>query len=161
MIERMSRWLALAIVLVACGADEVVPGPDYLCDGDFQCGRDGSVDGFLGHDPTYPGGQQNCLTGQKATWIVVQETPERLGKIGCVPDGTVAEGGSCTFGPPGETSGFDNCAAGFVCSAGICADICSLDPLAPAISQCATGTCTVDPALFANGMDDPVAGVCR
>src|SRR5687768_3002453 len=40
-------------------------------------------------NPLAPPGQQRCLAGQKCTWIAVQETPEPLGKLGCVPDGTV------------------------------------------------------------------------
>lgn len=154
------RWMRCVLVLGLAACDTASDQPDANwcldCDRVFI-----DADPFLGHRPAYPGGQQNCLAGQKVAWVIVQETPERLGKLACVPIGAVPEGGSCTFGPVGETTGYDDCAAGFICSAGICADICALDPLSPPITQCATGTCTVDPQLFANGMDDPVAGVCR
>jgi hypothetical protein len=112
--------------------------------------------------PALPGGQQNCdTTAQRAAWIRVQETPERLGKIACVPDGSVGLGGACSFGPVGETTGFDNCAGGFICSEGICADICALDAQPGTPHGCANGTCTVDPDLFAYAPDDPGYGACR
>src|SRR5262245_32015513 len=76
-------------------------------------------------NPALPGGQQGCPNGEKCTWVVVQDTPERIGKLDCVPNGTVDAGGSCTFGQPGEQSGFDNCVAGLVCAGGACRDICS------------------------------------
>ncbi|HUQ02429.1 MAG TPA: hypothetical protein VM261_08025 [Kofleriaceae bacterium] len=114
--------------------------------------------------PEYPDGQQGCDAGQRATWIVVQgDFPERLGKLGCVPSsfGTVPLGGACTVGAPGETTGFDDCVAGSVCSDAVCRDICRLDAPSGSIGACASSTCAVDPRLFANGKDDPTLGVCR
>lgn len=150
----MRRALALLLLLGACKAD-----PDdfpYCCE---EPPRIDAVPPVL--NPALPGGEQGCIAGQKATWFVIQETPERLGKLACAPAGTVPEGGGCVLGPAGETTGFDDCAAGLVCSAGVCADICLLDTSAPPAMRCATGTCTVDPLLFTNGADQPAFGACR
>ncbi|HRK47104.1 MAG TPA: hypothetical protein PK324_15840 [Nocardioides sp.] len=107
-----------------------------------------------------PPGMQGCLTGQKCTWIQVQDTPEPLGKLGCVPDGTVALDGACTVGAVGETTGYDDCAAGLYCINSVCKDICGFDGSANA--ACASGfNCTRYADTFANGEDDPVAGVCN
>ena len=90
----------------------------------------------------------------------MQETPTEIGKLGCVPDGTVANGGACTQGPVGETTGFDNCAAGNICISGVCQDICGFDNSANA--ACADGySCTRYSGLFSNGDEDPVAGACK
>ena len=74
--------------------------------------------------------QTGCEAGQKCTWIIDQTTPQYVGHIGCVADGTAAAGAACMFGAPG-TTGFDNCAKGNVCSAfgttgqaGVCKQIC-------------------------------------
>jgi hypothetical protein len=107
-----------------------------------------------------PPGMQGCDPGQKCTWISVQDTPERLGKLGCVADGTVAAGGACTPGAVGETTGFDNCQAGLYCINMVCQDICGFDGSANA--ACQTGyNCTRYADTFANGEDDPVAGICN
>ena len=68
---------------------------------------------------------QGCATGEKCTWIDVTAD---LGKIGCATDGTVAVGGACTTGQPGETTGFDNCVGGSYCLGGVCEAICSQSP---------------------------------
>ncbi|KAB2908470.1 MAG: hypothetical protein F9K40_04330 [Kofleriaceae bacterium] len=154
----MRRWLCVLVFgLAECNTASDQPDASWCLD----CDRLPTDARLLGYRPAYPGGQQNCMTGQKVAWVIIQETPERLAKLACVPDGPVAEGGACTFGPVGETTGYDDCAAGFVCSAGTCADICALDPLSPPVTQCSSGTCTADPLLFANGADQPAYGVCR
>lgn len=158
----MWRALFLVTLVAACDSGQLCPATPGGCDVDRDAFVDGpTIDAVWPPNAAFPGGQQGCQPGQKYTWFHVQEVPERIGKIGCAPDGTVPEGGSCTFGPTGETTGYDNCVAGFVCSEGICADICYPTAAAGTPSACATGTCTLDPMLFANGTDDPVYGVCR
>ncbi len=103
--------------------------------------------------------QSGCASGNKCTWIQVADSPETLGRVGCVANGTVAAGGTCTQGAVGDQTGFDNCQAGLVCISNVCQDICGFDgsPAAP----CADGYhCTRYANLFANGSDDPVAGAC-
>lgn len=141
------------------------------CDGNQDCAPDGcggfsdaarvDADPFLGNRPAHPAGQQGCLTGQKVAWVRIQDSPERLGKLVCVPEGPVFEGQACTFGPTGETTGYDDCYGGLVCSEGVCRDICYTLAEPGSIQACATGTCTLDPLLFRNGNDDTFWGVCR
>ncbi|MCB9564047.1 MAG: hypothetical protein H6709_10165 [Kofleriaceae bacterium] len=95
---------------------------------------------------------QGCATGEKCTWIDVTAD---LGKIGCATDGTVAVGGACTTGQPGETTGFDNCVGGSYCLGGVCEAICSQSP-----DSCdpATSTCSSYAGLFDGAPVD--LGVC-
>ena len=66
----------------------------------------------------------------------------------------------CTNGPVGETTGFDNCAAGGICISGTCQDICGFDNSANA--ACEAGyACTRYSGLFANMDEDPIAGACK
>lgn len=152
------RGAVLVLVLVAaCKAD-----PDEF---PYCCEEPPRFDApYVPPTPEYPDGQQGCDVGQRATWIVIQlAPPERLGKLGCVPSsfGTVPLGGTCTVGAPGETTGFDDCVAGSICSEAVCRDICRLDAAAGSLGACASGTCTIDPLLFANGADTPALGACR
>ncbi len=147
--------LMMAGLLAACGGgdDGVTPLPDANTT-QIDAGTTSAC------NPLSPPGMQGCATGQKCTWIQVQDTPESLGKLGCVPDGTVASGGTCAPGAVGETTGYDNCAAGNICINMTCTDICGFDGSANA--ACAAGfNCTRYADLFANGEDDPVAGACN
>ena len=101
--------------------------------------------------------QTGCGTGQRCVWRILADTPESIGELACVPDGTVAEGDPCTIGPVGAATGFDDCQGGLTCAGGTCATICELvDP-----ESCGTtGACTRYAGLFANGDDDPIAGAC-
>ena len=143
-----------------CGADETYGA--CSCDGADAPTTDAPIADAPPQGPCDPlaaPGAQNCATGQKCTWIVIQETPEPLGVVGCVPDGNVPNGQACTVGPAGETTGYDDCSAGNICVGGTCADVCGFDGSAGA--ACATGyNCTRYSGLFANGADDPVAGAC-
>jgi len=131
---------------------------------DGSGGSDGATvdagdDGAPSCNPLSPPGQQGCSAGQKCTWIVVADTPERLGKIGCAPNGADAIGQPCTVGAAGATSGYDTCVAGAICLGATCQDICGFDGSPDA--ACGTGrACTRYSDLFANAPDDPVAGVC-
>jgi hypothetical protein len=119
----------------------------------------GADSGSVSCDPNGLPGMQGCLLGQKCTWVSIQDTPEPLGKLACVPDGTVALGGACTVGPVGETTGYDNCSAGLYCINSTCQEICSFE--GNAALACPTGfNCTGYADTFANGDDNPVAGIC-
>lgn len=147
--------LMIAGLLVACGggdSDDVTPLPDA---------NTNNPDASSGAcNPLSPPGQQGCLTGQKCTWVTVQDTPDRLGRVACVADGTVALGGACTVGAAGETTGFDDCQAGLYCINGECRDVCGLQ--GQANGTCETGyNCTRYADTFANGDDDPAYGVCN
>ena len=110
-------------------------------------------------NPLLPVGQQGCIPGQKCTWIRVQDTPEPLGRLGCVPDGSVALGGACTQGASGNTTGYDDCAAGGICIGGTCMDVCGFDG-SPEAACGPDDHCVRYGQLFANGEDDPIAGAC-
>jgi hypothetical protein len=150
--------LLIAGLLAACGGgdDDIAP----VADAPIDASTDGDGPGPGLCNPLGEPGQQGCNPGQKCTWIRVQETPERLGKIGCVPDGTVQLGGACAYGPAGETTGFDDCAAGLACPSGSCTDICGFD--GSAAGMCASGfNCTRYDSMWANGEDDPLYGSCN
>ncbi|MEW5848467.1 MAG: hypothetical protein AB2A00_06610 [Myxococcota bacterium] len=88
--------------------------------------------------------------GEKCTWITVSET---LGHVGCAADGVVPRGGACTYGEPGETTGFDDCQGGHVCIAGLCQEVCTLAP-----DDCQAGTiCNRYGGLFG---EEPKYGAC-
>ncbi len=148
--------LLIAGLLAACGGgdDDIAPVIDSP-----PGATDAPIDGSTVCNPLGAPGSQGCNPGQKCTWIRVQDTPERLGKIGCVADGTVGPGGTCAFGPVGESTGFDDCQAGLICN-GTCTDICGFDGSANAM--CASGfNCTRYDGLWANGEDDPLYGACN
>jgi len=102
-----------------------------------------------------------CGSGERCTWVISSSTPVRIGSLRCVPDGTVASGGACTVGPDGETSGYDDCARGLICTRSgtsrTCASVCDL---ADSSSCGGSASCVRYQGLFANGGDDPVAGAC-
>ncbi len=116
------------------------------------------VDHSLVCDPLL---QTGCAAGEMCSWIRVQSTPERIGMLGCVPAGTVPLDGTCTVGPEGETTGFDNCAAGGICINGRCKDICGFDGTQPG-AQCPTGhQCTRYAHTFEDAMGNKYAGACN
>jgi hypothetical protein len=115
-------------------------------------------------NPVAAPGDQGCSTGEKCTWIQIEDTPDAIGALGCVPDGTVPLGAACTQGAVGEATGYDNCVAGAICigasTAGVCKDICGFD--GGVTSSCTEGNaCTRYAGLGANGDDDPVIGACN
>lgn len=145
--------LCFAGFLAACGGDDgtVTPTTDA---------RDIDAEVVTVCDPLAAAGAQGCAVGQKCTWIVITDTPDDVGKIGCVPDGTVDPAGACTNGAAGETTGFDNCKAGNICVAGACKDICGFG--GGANEACTAGqACTRYSGLWANGEDDPMYGACN
>lgn len=128
--------LALALAVAACGDNSPVlidadPSPDT-----DWCGSS------LFLSACNPVSQTGCNPGQKCTWQTVNES---TGRIACVPTGTVPEGGACTFLPPGETEGYDDCVGGHYCNGGVCQRICTD---APDSCPFATSACSTYPGLF-------------
>lgn len=170
-MKTLAFGVLLAGFLAACGGggsgDDVVPPIDARSDGTTASdGPTTIVDApvSLICDPVAPPGMQDCASGEKCTWIRVQTTPTIIGALGCVPDGDVALGGTCTRGPEGQTTGYDNCVAGAYCigpsTGGVCQDICGFDGSANA--ACATDfACTRYQNTFSNAMEDPIAGACN
>lgn len=152
----------LVFVAAACGGAGDAPSDARVIDAAIiDAPVDAPVDaaGLVCH-PFAPAGEQGCALGEKCTWIWLQLTPTRLGTLGCVPDGIAQVDEPCTLGPPGETSGYDNCAAGLYCLSGTCAAICGFDGGANAACP-EEWSCARYATIFANGTDDPVAGVCE
>ncbi len=147
--------LCLAGFLAACGGYDGTVSPTI----DAHAAIDAPIV-VAACDPLAAAGQQGCNTGQKCTWITITDTPDTIGKIGCVPDGTIDLAGACTEGAAGETTGYDNCKAGNICVAQVCKDICGYG--GGANEACAAGqACTRYSGLWANGMDDPMYGACN
>lgn len=159
MIARVAA-VACMVALAACGlyfSDDQGPVDAPLFFGDDE--RPPPPPPVDACDPLAPPGQQGCGAGQKCTWIEVQETPVPIGKLGCVPDGSVPLGGACLKGPPGETTGFDDCQVGGVCAGGVCEDICGFE--AGPGAACPGGyLCTPRSGLFRDGEGETRFGVC-
>ena len=172
----MRGWLLVVVVAMGCGGDDDGGGSgrfDAAARADAQSDVDDAglvspdaamIDGGVG-DTCNPVTQTGCA-GYKCSWLVVQEDPF-LGRTDCVPDGTVAIGDPCVEGPPGETTGYDNCAAGGLCVGGTCRTICTIDPDS-CVGQFAcssyTNTFTDDPSENIGVCDstcDPVAQDCE
>ena len=101
--------------------------------------------------------QTGCASGQKCTWVTDATTPQPLGHIDCVPDGTVATGAACMVGAPGAT-GYDNCVGGDYCESNVCKVICDPQggsPMCPMNFSCSTYE-----GLFGPVGQPVAAGVC-
>jgi hypothetical protein len=102
--------------------------------------------------------QTGCAAGEKCTWIEDATTPQKVGHIGCAPDGTVARGASCMYTPPGANGGYDDCMKGDVCDHGACKQICDQNGSQP---MCGAGfACSVGASLFGPTDGPFAAGVC-
>jgi hypothetical protein len=101
--------------------------------------------------------QQGCAEGEKCAQLTVDLGPPILDRTDCVPNGSVAIGGACTDGEPGDTTGFDDCAAapnqGAACVNNVCRQICN--------SGAATPTCgdEFSCARIADLLDDVMGGL--
>lgn len=146
------KKLALALslgVIVACGGG----GKPTLIDS--------SIDAFTLCNPV---AQTGCATGEKCTWIIDIDgsaTTNPVGHLGCAPNGTVADNGTCQFARAGMNGGVDACVAGELCLSGKCKPICD-----PQVTGAAAGACptdyacsTIDGLLESGG--DSVAGICE
>jgi len=97
-----------------------------------------------------PVAQTGCAAGERCTDVTLQDMPQRVTSIQCVPDGTVAIGGACTEGTPGP-AGYDNCQKGGICVDAECKATC--DPqMAGVASGCdAQHSCSRYNGLFTVG----------
>lgn len=104
--------------------------------------------------------QEGCGEGEKCAQLTVSAGPPFLGRTACVPNGTVAVGGECADGEPGEASGYDNCAAepglGGQCINGVCREICT----SPEDTCGDDFSCTFFVDLF-NDIETEQVGVCN
>jgi hypothetical protein len=128
---------------------DAADGTDAASSTDAASESDGGVSGLCN-----PVTQQGCAGGEKCSWLVVQEDPF-LGRTDCVPDGTVAIGDACVEGPPGETTGYDDCEAGGLCMSDVCRTICNIDP-----DSCGDGfACSTYSNTFTDDVTENL-GVC-
>jgi hypothetical protein len=137
-------------VIAACGGGGTVKLIDAGTDAPMTCN---------------PVAQSGCMASEKCTWIVDIDgtaTTNEIGHIGCVPDGTVADGAACDDASMGVNGGADLCVRGDLCISQTCKPIC--DPQlvggAAATGACAANfACSVYAGVFASA-GPPVAGVC-
>lgn len=161
-IEIMKKLIISALCAVAFGA----------CGGggnkDISITDSGpEIDGNVTPPGCNPVTQAGCEADEKCAQLVesgpTEANPEApfLAKTACVPNGTVPEGGACTRGEPGATTGFDDCVGSYSCISGVCSPICNVGP---------PDSCRVDgqPAtegsyctLFSDLFDDiDLTGIC-
>ncbi len=147
-MRKLALGALLVGLLVACGSSS--KQPPIIDSGSGSSGSDGGPPGCNILTQT------GCDAGQKCSWIHDQLMPA-VSHVGCAPDGTVAVGGSCTYGMP--PSGWDNCTKGGVCEGGVCKLICDQAGGAPMCD--AMHSCQVyegflgPPQMEAAGVCDP------
>jgi hypothetical protein len=133
---------------VRCGDNGACPS-DFTCGGDGYCYTEPLAGGTplcserdAGGDPGEDAGgdpeadarplpdtaechplEQNCGEGQKCTATVESSDPLSI-VTACVPDGSIAQGGACTFAAGGE--GDDDCVAGNLCVLQSCRQFCDI-----------------------------------
>jgi hypothetical protein len=156
------RWLVLVGLVAACDAERACPLSAGACDVADAPPFRPPADGNVGLHPELPSGQQGCLAGQKATWVIVTSGQKRFGHVACVPDGTLGWRDPCVTASA-STRGFDDCSGGMVCSEQVCLYVCRFDAAPGAPGSCPpwAATCTFDPQLFYNEGGDRNWGVCR
>jgi len=118
---------------------------------------DGSTGGDSGPGVCNPLTQTGCNTGEKCTWINDQDDPP-IGHVGCAPEDAAPKqiDEACAEGPAGPM-GYDNCAKGSVCLAGVCKQICDVNGGTPTCDE--NHSCTRYADFFEVG-GNAVAGVC-
>jgi hypothetical protein len=135
--------LAGAATLMACGGDDDI---NILDSGPIADGPPARCN---------PVTQDGCEEGEKCAQLTIELGEDVLARTDCVPDGPVAIGGECVDGEPGETTGFDNCAAGGQCFNELCHEICSGSP-----ETCTEGTACGFPVDFFEDIEPSQTGVC-
>jgi hypothetical protein len=140
---------ALMVGLMACGGGGGSSSTVIVTD----TGGGGDV----GPATCNPLTQTGCNASEKCTWIEDQENPP-IGHVGCAPEAAApkAIGAACTPPPPGPM-GYDDCAKGSVCLAGVCKQICDVMGGAPTCDE--NHSCTRYADFFEVG-GNAVAGVC-
>jgi hypothetical protein len=140
--------LALGALLVGC----------FACGGGDTQLLDAGDPAGLACNPML---QTGCKAGEKCTWLVLADTPTRLGQVACMPDGSVPVGGDCTTATAAG-GGVDTCVAGTLCVSRKCKPIC--DPQlveGSAMGACPINfSCSLYEGFFSNG-SGAIAGVCE
>lgn len=155
----MKQFVIALFMVAACGGGSSKPDGRVIV---------GDVDAPPSGDECNIKTNTGCDAGERCGWVRLQSTETLAkGKAACVPVGNVAEEGQCTWGATGETTGFDNCAAGLYCladanvsgSMGRCKKLCDT---AVADSCGEFGNCInyID-QLELVGQDTAVAGLCN
>lgn len=92
--------------------------------------------------------QTGCGVDEKCTWVQIDSAND-VGTLDCVANGAIAVGEACTYGADGQSTGFDDCAAGGICVDGTCRTICHGSP----DSCTAPETCVAQPGIFPDTSD--------
>lgn len=146
------KKLALGLVgllMAACGGGGGVKLTDSGVDAPTACN---------------PIAQTGCMANEKCTWVIDFDgsaTADPIGHIGCAAQGTVAQGGVCSFARV-STAGIDACVGGSFCVGGQCKAICDQQLASgSAAGACAENfACSRYSGLFeASGV--AVAGLCE
>jgi hypothetical protein len=131
----------------------------------FACGNDTQPadpqpDAPPPNEPCNPVTQAGCDAGEKCAELVESEEP-LLNRTTCVPNGTAAEGETCSRGAAGVETGFDDCVSGQSCLNGTCSPICSANPDSCREASEAFGEgdyCTLFADLYSDNVGLCVAG---
>ena len=114
---------------------------------------DAAPDAGCGMLPCNPILTASCTNGQRCTWRVDDQLPEK-GVLACKASGAIAQGLPCTR----DAGGGDNCVRGATCYQDKCRAICGLGGGAPV---CDVGlTCSATTYLIPCGSTMPLAGLC-
>jgi hypothetical protein len=109
-----------AMALAACGG-----GGGKKADADINVGGDDAGPTIDAGAVCNPATQAGCDAGEKCANL---DVTDMLSQTTCVPDGDKTEGQACTVGEPGQTTGYDDCVAGYHCLYGQCAPVCVTTP---------------------------------
>ncbi|HTJ44676.1 MAG TPA: hypothetical protein VL463_21370 [Kofleriaceae bacterium] len=164
-MRKLAFGALLAGLLVACGSKSN-SHPDVQINPNIDAGFDAPMAQVCN-----PVAQSGCDAGEKCSWVRIQATATtQIGQLGCVPDGSVAVNGSCTWGAAGAATGYDNCVKGNICLAssrtdkatGVCLGICDTTAAAGAAGACATNYACGRYVNFFQNAGDPATttGLC-
>ena len=146
-MNKLALGVLLAGAIAACGGGK----PTLI---------DAAVDAAVACNPVM---QTGCQAGEKCTWIVDIDgvmNMKDIGHIGCISNGSIAEGGACNDAT--AMGGPDACVAGQLCVSRKCKPICDPQLVAgSAQGACSSDfSCSVYSGVFESG-GDPTAGVCE
>jgi len=104
------------------GADAGGGTDDAGTPADAGGSTDAAVDAGPDPDDCDPVADTGCAAGEKCSWKV-ESTAPMVGRTTCVPEGTVAVGGECTWAAA-DAGGYDDCVGGSWCVGGECRPAC-------------------------------------
>lgn len=103
------------------------------------------LDGHCALQECSPTRQEGCDFDMKCSRLIAHDSP-LMGYVACLPNGARMIGQSCTAGPASYLAGYDDCAAGGLCSAGICRPFCDAD------APCTEGSCRYGTPALPDGL---------